>query len=369
MALLLSMMPRGTLQIVQPQRVSESFLRAYQRDHLWNDRVTWQAIVSGRAVGSTEVYPRDDDPTSYVSRLLKGQGLRFAAAAPVPHAVFEGYPGVLWLGRSQEQGDFSSDELATLEVMASQLSELLVRVRSQRLPEGLTTNAPWMHRLPDKVFVFDEQGQRIFPSTVPPTLSGLLGDHLAREAKAVLEQHASHRPIQPRAALPDVDGDLWIFRVAVAPSLGSVSSGPVAVLCLQPLAIDWLALAESDFAADTELTRLMPAVRFMAREFRSSPTLNDIARQVHLSPFHFHRRFSELFGLTLKHFLLEFQIDEAKRELVARQKPLPQLATDCGFAHQSHFTSRFKQSTGLTPTRWRRLAARRLASETQSGQL
>ena len=27
------------------------------------------------------------------------------------------------------------------------------------------------------------------------------------------------------------------------------------------------------------------------------------------------------------------------------------IARDCGFAHQSHFTSRFKQASGLTPTR------------------
>jgi AraC family transcriptional regulator len=36
---------------------------------------------------------------------------------------------------------------------------------------------------------------------------------------------------------------------------------------------------------------------------------------------------------------------------------LSEIAKECGFAHQSHFTSRFKQATGLTPTRWRRLAA------------
>ena len=87
------------------------------------------------------------------------------------------------------------------------------------------------------------------------------------------------------------------------------------------------------------------------------PTLTEIARQVHLSPFHFHRRFAELLGLTPKHYLLECQITQAKQELLARKKELAQIATDCGFAHQSHFTSRFKQATGLTPTRWRRLAS------------
>jgi AraC family transcriptional regulator len=39
---------------------------------------------------------------------------------------------------------------------------------------------------------------------------------------------------------------------------------------------------------------------------------------------------------------------------------LAEIATACGFAHQSHFTSRFKQATGLTPTRWRRFAQEKM---------
>jgi AraC family transcriptional regulator len=46
--------------------------------------------------------------------------------------------------------------------------------------------------------------------------------------------------------------------------------------------------------------------------------------------------------------------------LLAREKDLIDIAADCGFAHQSHFTSRFKQATGLTPTKWRRQATKAL---------
>jgi AraC family transcriptional regulator len=49
-----------------------------------------------------------------------------------------------------------------------------------------------------------------------------------------------------------------------------------------------------------------------------------------------------------------------------RKVALAEIAAECGFAHQSHFTSRFKQATGLTPTRWRRFATE-LASEEASG--
>ena len=105
----------------------------------------------------------------------------------------------------------------------------------------------------------------------------------------------------------------------------------------------------------------MPALKFMQEHFASGPTLVDIAKTVQLSPFHFHRRFTELLGLTPKQFLLECQINQAKTDLLAREKELAQIAKDCGFAHQSHFTSRFKQATGFTPTRWRRMALARQA--------
>jgi len=59
---------------------------------------------------------------------------------------------------------------------------------------------------------------------------------------------------------------------------------------------------------------------------------------------------------------MECQINECKKQLLARQKDLVKIASDCGFAHQSHFTSRFKQITGLTPTRWRRMALQRMGS-------
>jgi AraC family transcriptional regulator len=55
---------------------------------------------------------------------------------------------------------------------------------------------------------------------------------------------------------------------------------------------------------------------------------------------------------------LECQIFHAKLLLASQEISLAEIAKTCAFAHQSHFTSRFKQATGLTPTRWRKLALR-----------
>ena len=114
-----------------------------------------------------------------------------------------------------------------------------------------------------------------------------------------------------------------------------------------------------DLQADPEITRLLPTLKFMQQEFQRGPTLNEIAAKAHLSPFHFHRRFTEQLGLTPKHFLLSCQIHHARKLLMERKTPLAEIAAICGFAHQSHFTSRFKQATGYTPTRWRKMALAR----------
>ena len=362
--LLVTLAPRGGLQIVQPQRVSEPLLRAYHREFSQEDRVAWQALVTGRAVGSSRVFEKGDDETSaFLGRFLRQHGLRYYAAAPVSSPTFEGYTGVIWLGRTQEQGDFSNEELLTLETLAKELSALIDAVRAKRVPAEFDVSLPWLHRLSARAFVFDARLKQVLPAANPEGLDGVLHDHMIRQARTTLDELKAKKEVTDRAALPDSDGDLWTFKVASYEQLPALGEGPFVFLNLQPQASDWAALSNNDFQADSEIARLLPSVRFMSKEFRSSPTLTDIAKQVHLSPFHFHRRFTELMGLTPKHFLLECQIDEAKRELVTKQKPLPQLATDCGFAHQSHFTSRFKQSTGLTPTRWRRLAQRRSSTE------
>ena len=45
---------------------------------------------------------------------------------------------------------------------------------------------------------------------------------------------------------------------------------------------------------------------------------------------------------------------DARTMLIEGKLELSTIARQCGFSHQSHFTSRFRQATGFTPTRWRK---------------
>jgi len=93
------------------------------------------------------------------------------------------------------------------------------------------------------------------------------------------------------------------------------------------------------------------AMAYIVKHFSKPPTLVDVAAAVGLSPFHLHRQFRRHFGETPKEVMTRLQIERAK-ELMLLGVPLAEVAGRCGFAHQSHFTWRFKLKTGLRPREW-----------------
>ncbi len=261
---------------------------------------------------------------------------------------------MLELHRTAEQGDFTHKELEKLAHAAVELGDILQKSRSARNTQAEISE--WVQKPEQHQFVVDRHGSVILFKSAFDKLDGRIQEQILAEAKKGIANTPDEGSMSHRLLLPDEAGDHWTLNAVSYRSFPALGSGPVVFFCLQPACPDWSLLRPSDFSADPEMSRLVPALKFMQQEFHRGPTLTEIAKTVHLSPFHFHRRFTELFGLTPKHFLLECQIHDAKGHLLLGEKELTKIASDCGFAHQSHFTSRFKQATGLTPTRWRRMA-------------
>jgi AraC-like DNA-binding protein len=356
-ALIISSMPRGGLQIVQPQRAKEGLVRAYGRALHAQDRASWTAIAEQRAMGTSA-------DEAYLSSIQEF-GYAYAASAPIADPVFPGYAGVVQVLRTADQGPFSAADFKQLGELASEVELPASAGRTPRAAHRADEiDASWCKRPADRQWAFGSSAQPLLFESSFRELDPQLQEQLVDQAHARIGRMEGGEPLSERVSLPDSEGDLWTFNLVAFPQYGALASGPVVFACLQPDFPEWTHIRPADFQADPELSRLVPALRFMQQEFRRGPTLSEIAQTVHLSPFHFHRRFSELLGLTPKHFLLECQIHEAKHELLAGKKSLAKIAADGGFAHQSHFTSRFKQTTGLTPTRWRRLARTRARADT-----
>jgi len=350
-----STLPRGGSQIVQPSTCPEILVKGYNRELHAEDRLTWQAIIKQKPVRGISAWGAGAyEGSRYAQELLEPAGLRPSAAAPLKAPVLAGYPGALHLYRKLGEQPFNESELEQLADFASQIDEAVDRSR-QTAEVAKAEQTPWSHYGAVRQLAFDAKGKQHLP---------VIGQPLDQRLMQQLNQHAQHRLANlsgdipaDRLQLPDSRGDLWIFRAVTFTSYPALDTGPLVFFCLQPDAWEWEAVRIADVQADPEMSRLIPAVKFMHDEFGRSPTLDEISAKAHLSPFHFHRRFTDLIGQTPKHFLLACQIHRAKELLVERKKELAEIAKECGFAHQSHFTSRFKQATGLTPTRWRRLAA------------
>lgn len=86
-------------------------------------------------------------------------------------------------------------------------------------------------------------------------------------------------------------------------------------------------------------------------------TLDDLVRQTECSKYYFARVFRIVMGFTPMRFVKMRRVEAAKRMMQKGDSSLAVIAVDCGFASQSHFTTAFRNVTGMTPSAWRPLTA------------
>ncbi len=105
--------------------------------------------------------------------------------------------------------------------------------------------------------------------------------------------------------------------------------------------------------APGDYQRLSPAIQHVLAHYGGRVELPDLAHCCHLSVSQFRRLFQKLFQTTPGDYLLRVRLLMARRRLEATAQPVGQIALDCGFYDQSHFTRAFRQNTGLTPLAYR----------------
>jgi AraC family transcriptional regulator len=78
-------------------------------------------------------------------------------------------------------------------------------------------------------------------------------------------------------------------------------------------------------------------------------TLEAMAALVHLSPYHFARKFKETTGIPPYQYVLHCRVERAKTLLAAGKDSIGDVAQMVGFANQSHLTRHIKSTLGVTP--------------------
>lgn len=85
----------------------------------------------------------------------------------------------------------------------------------------------------------------------------------------------------------------------------------------------------------------------------SDITIDDMASAVAVSRSGLHRKVKHMLGASPMEFLREARIRRASQMLIETNKPVTQVAYECGFADPKYFSKCFKASTGKTPTEFK----------------
>lgn len=85
----------------------------------------------------------------------------------------------------------------------------------------------------------------------------------------------------------------------------------------------------------------------------ANPSLMEIGRRVHCSPYHLARQFAEYEGMPIHQHLLRLRLALALDRMLAGERDILDLALDLGFSSHSHFTASFKRAFGVSPSELR----------------
>ena len=113
-------------------------------------------------------------------------------------------------------------------------------------------------------------------------------------------------------------------------------------------------LAEGGFrtASDDDAALVERIKQYACRNLGDPLTLGELARVAGYSPFHFHRMFLRIEGVTLRAFVLTNRLEYACK-LLKEGRSITSVALDAAFSDSSQFARTFKLHFKEAPGRWR----------------
>ena len=180
------------------------------------------------------------------------------------------------------------------------------------------------------------------------------GAELMRRAAAAVRGKESGLPFFPNAVVFDQD----LIRQYL--ELHFAFERPASSLERQAALLDLLTALVARHAEERATPRPFGPERravtrardYLVEHYDENVSLDDLAGVANLSPFHFSRVFSVQFGMPPHAFQIQLRVERAKA-LLREGWPIPQAASQTGFADQSHLTRHFKRLAVVTPGQYR----------------
>jgi AraC-like DNA-binding protein len=95
------------------------------------------------------------------------------------------------------------------------------------------------------------------------------------------------------------------------------------------------------------------ALSMLSEENTTSSAIAEVASACGISPTQFARAFKAKFGVPPQRWRLLRRVEHAKKLMLETDLTLTDIACECGFSEQSHFTHTFVKFVGKSPREWR----------------
>ena len=95
------------------------------------------------------------------------------------------------------------------------------------------------------------------------------------------------------------------------------------------------------------------ARRFLDRHYDTPITIEQLSREVGLSPYYFIRRFRRVYRQTPHQYLMQQRIARAKELLRTTDMSVTEICVTVGFESLGSFSALFRKTAGISPSAYR----------------
>ncbi|MFD0794312.1 bifunctional helix-turn-helix domain-containing protein/methylated-DNA--[protein]-cysteine S-methyltransferase [Mucilaginibacter litoreus] len=102
-----------------------------------------------------------------------------------------------------------------------------------------------------------------------------------------------------------------------------------------------------------DYNRVAEAIGYIRLNFKNQPNLDEVAKKINLSPYHFQRMFTDWAGISPKKFLQYLSVEYAKNVLKSQQATLMDAAFETGLSGTGRLHDLFINIEGMTPAEYK----------------
>lgn len=106
-------------------------------------------------------------------------------------------------------------------------------------------------------------------------------------------------------------------------------------------------------ANENRLDSAEQAKNFIRLHYRENIDRDTIAGAIFVAPNYLSKLFHDKVGMSLREYINDMRIQEAKRLMLTTQKSITEIAVEVGFDNISYFSTVFRKIVGMSPAEWK----------------